>query len=64
MRDDHRGILATTSWLFGTFGESQLMAQSAARRLFVSPLIIKDFRMHSPLFAGGNFALASLNHQK
>jgi hypothetical protein len=56
--------MATTLWLFVTFGERQLMAQSVARRLFVSPLIIKDFRMHSPLFAGGNFASASLNHQK
>ena len=36
--------LATTSWLFVSFGEHQVMAQLIATRVLMSPLIHKDFR--------------------
>jgi hypothetical protein len=50
--------------LLRTFGERRAMAQPVTRRFIISPLIKKDFRMRCPLLAGGNFASASLNHQK
>jgi hypothetical protein len=52
-----------TSWLFGIFGENQVMAQRVARRLLVSPLINRDFRGCSLMLAGGNIASATLNQQ-
>ena len=36
--------MATTSWLFVSFGEHQVMAQLIATRVLMSPLIHKDFR--------------------
>ncbi len=51
-------------WLLRTFGERQMMAQLIAKRWPVSPLIHKDFRACHPLLASGDFASATLNHQK
>ena len=56
--------LATTSWLFVSFGEYQMMAQLIAKRWLVSPLIHKDFRAYHPSLAQGHGALVTLNHQK
>jgi hypothetical protein len=54
----------TTSWLFGIFGEYQVMAQLIATRVLISPLMNKDFSVRHPLPARGNFASMNLNHQK
>jgi hypothetical protein len=51
-------------WLLGAFGERQVMVYSVARRTVVSSLINKDFRGCYHLLACGDFASASLNHQK
>jgi hypothetical protein len=56
--------LATTSWLFVTFGEPQVMAQLIAEKVLISSLIHKDFPVRHPLLARGNFASVNLNHQK
>jgi hypothetical protein len=56
--------LATTSWLFVTFGEHQVIAQLIAKRVLISPLINKDFPVRHSLLARGNFASVNLNHQK
>jgi hypothetical protein len=46
------------------FGEHQVMAQLIAKRVLISPLILKDFPVRHPLLARGNFASVNLNHQK
>ena len=56
--------LAKTSWLFGTFGEHQVMGQLIAKRVLISPLIHKGFPVCHLLLARGNFASVNLNHQK
>jgi hypothetical protein len=53
-----------TSWLIGTFGERQIMAQPAARSLFIFPIDSQGFGIGCLLFAHGDFASAPLNHQK
>jgi hypothetical protein len=55
--------MANTSWLLGAFGECQVMAQPVAKRLFVSPSMIRGFRGCCLLLERGHHALASLNHQ-
>jgi hypothetical protein len=49
--------------LMANFGERQVMAQPVARRLLVSLLVHKDFRVCYPLLARGDCASAILNHQ-
>jgi hypothetical protein len=64
----HEGVgqtnLVTILWLFVIFGEHQVMAQLIAKRVFIAPLINKDFPVRHPLLARGNFASVNLNHQK
>jgi len=47
-------VTMTPSWLFVTFGENQAMAQLIAKKVFISPLIHKDFPVRYPLLARGN----------
>jgi hypothetical protein len=56
--------LATTSWLFVTFGEPEVMAQLIAKRVFISLLIHKGFSVGHALLARANCASVTLNHQK
>jgi hypothetical protein len=56
--------MATTSWLFVSFGEYQVMAQLSAERVLISPLMNKGFSVRHPLLARSNFASVHLNHQK
>jgi hypothetical protein len=64
VRAGYASKLATTFWLFVTFGEHQVMAQLIAKRVLISPLINKDFPVRHPLLTRGNFASMNLNHQK
>jgi hypothetical protein len=57
-------MIRTEIGLLRTFSERQAMAQLIARRLLVSPLVNKDFRVCHPVLAYGNFASVHLNHQK
>ena len=63
-RASRRAALVTTSWLFVTFGEHEVMAQLIAKRVLIFPLIHKDFPVRHPFLARANCASVNLNHQQ